>query len=148
MPNLTLTKTGSRIPALFDDLFKPWNEWFDNGGSLLNRTLSVPPVNITETEKDYQVSLAVPGMKKEDFKIDIEANILTISAEQEENIEEKEKRFTRKEYSYTSFSRSFTLPEEVNKENIQAKYDNGVLSLSLPLKDEANKHAATRITVK
>jgi HSP20 family protein len=71
------------------------------------------------------VSLAAPGMKKEDFKIDVDGNMLTISSEKEETKEEKEKKFTRKEYNYSSFSRSFTLPDEVNKEKIDAKYEDG-----------------------
>ena len=66
-------------------------------------------------------------MKKDDFKIDVDGNMLTISSEKEENKEEKEKKFTRKEYNYSSFSRRFTLPEEVNKEKIEAKYEDGVL---------------------
>jgi HSP20 family protein len=136
------------MPTLFDEFFKPWNEWFDNGGNFWNRSLTMPPVNITETKDDYQVSVAVPGMKKDDFKIDVDGNILTISSTTEETKEEKDKRYTRKEYSYSSFSRSFTLPEEVNKEKIEARYDEGVLKLTLPRKEEAKKTAAKHIAVK
>ena len=81
----------------------------------LARAMNVPAVNITEQKNDYLVSLAAPGMKKDDFKIDVDGNMLTISSEKEENKEEKDKKFTRKEYSYSSFSRSFTLPDEVNQ---------------------------------
>jgi HSP20 family protein len=88
------------------------------------------------------VSLAVPGMKKDDFNIDVEGNMLTISSEKEESKEEKEDKYTRKEYNYSSFSRSFTLPDEVNKEKIEAKYEDGVLKLMLPKKEEAKKLAA------
>ncbi|MFI5129124.1 MAG: Hsp20/alpha crystallin family protein, partial [Chitinophagales bacterium] len=111
MSTQALAKTSERTPAFFDDFFKPWNEWFENGGNLWNRALTVPAVNITENKNDYQVSLAVPGMKKDDFKIDVNGNMLTISCENEENKEEKDKKFTRKEYNYSSFSRSFTLPD-------------------------------------
>ena len=90
------------------------------------------------------VSLAAPGLKKSDFKIEVEGNMLTISSEKEESKEEKETRYTRKEYSYTSFSRSFTLPEEVNKEKIDAVYEDGVLKLTLPKMEEAKKAAATK----
>jgi HSP20 family protein len=90
------------------------------------------------------VSLAVPGMEKEDFKIDVGGNILTISAEKEENKEEKDKRYNRREYNYSSFSRSFTLPDEVKQENIQATYENGVLALLLPKKVEAGKAIAVK----
>ena len=142
-----LIKTGERMPSVFDDFFKPWNEWFDNGG-LWGRTMQVPAVNITEQKDDYLVSLAVPGLKKDDFKIDVEGNMLTISSEKEETKEEKDKKFTRKEYNYSSFSRSFSLPEEINKEEIEASYEDGVLKISLPRKEEAKKSTAKHIAVK
>ena len=147
MGTQALAKLSERMPSVFDDFFRPWNEWFDNSG-LLGRTLNVPAVNITEQKDEYHVSLAAPGMKKEDFNIDVDGNMLTISSEKEESKEEKEKKFTRKEYSYSSFSRSFTLPEEVNKEKIDARYENGVLKISLPRKEEAKKPAAKHIAVK
>jgi len=148
MSTVALTKKSEAMPALFDDFFKPWNEWFDNGGNLFSRSLTIPSVNITETNNEYQVALAAPGLKKDDFKIDVEGNMLTISSEKEETREEKEKKFTRKEYNYTSFSRSFTLPDEVNKEKIEARYEDGVLKLSLPRKEEAKKTTAKQIAVK
>ena len=147
MGTQTLAKSGERMPYVFDDFFKPWNEWFDNGG-FLGRTMNVPAVNITEHKDEYLVSLAAPGLKKEDFKLDVDGNMLTISSQKEESKEEKEKRFTRREYRYSSFSRSFTLPEEINKEKIEAKYDDGVLKISLPRKEEAKKPAAKQILVK
>lgn len=140
MSTRAVSKT-STLPAVFDDFFKPWNEWFENGNTFFNRLTTVPAVNIVENKDDYKVSLAVPGMKKEDFNIDVEGNMLTISSEKEEHKEEKEERFTRKEYSYSSFSRSFTLPDEVNKEKIEAKYEDGVLKLILPKREEAKKLA-------
>ncbi len=148
MSTQSLVKTTERMPALFDDFFKPWNEWFGNSGDILGRVLTVPQVNITENKEEYMVSLAAPGMKKADFKIDVDGNMLTISSQREENIEEKDKRFTRKEYSYSSFSRSFSLPDEVNKEKIEARYEDGVLKLSLPRKEEAKKLVAKHIAVK
>ena len=147
MGTQALSKVSERMPSVFDDFFKPWNEWFDNGG-LLSRTMNVPAVNITEQKNDYLVSLAAPGLKKEDFKIDVDGNMLTISSEKEETKEEKDKKFTRKEYNYSSFSRSFTLPEEINKEKIEAKYEDGVLKISLPRREEAKKPAAKNIAVK
>ncbi len=143
-----LMKPGSMLPSVFDDFFRPWNEWFDNK-ELWPKVWNVPAVNITEEKEDFKVSLAVPGMKKEDFNIDMEGNMLTISCEKEENKEEKEKKFTRKEYNFSSFSRTFTLPDEVNREKIDARYENGVLMIVLPKKEEAkklvaNKHIAIR----
>jgi HSP20 family protein len=93
------------------------------------------------------LSLAAPGMKKEDFKIDVDGNILTISSEKEENKEDKNKKFTRKEYSYSSFSRCFSLPEEIKQEKINAKYEDGVLKISLPRKEESKKPATKKIAV-
>jgi len=147
MGTQALAKSGERIPSLFDDFFKPWNEWFDNSG-FSGRVMKVPAVNISEQKDNYLVSLAVPGVKKEDLKIDVDGNMLTISSEREESNEEKDKKFTRREYSYYSFSRSFTLPEEINKEKIDARYEDGVLKISLPRKEEAKKPAAKNIAVK
>ena len=147
MGTQALSRLSERMPTVFEDFFKPWNEWFDNGG-LLGRAMNIPAVNITEQKNDYLVSLAAPGMKKEDFKIDVDGNMLTISSEKEETKEEKEKKFTRKEYNYSSFSRSFTLPDEVNKEKIDAKYEDGVLKISLPRKEEVKKPTAKQIAVK
>ncbi len=147
MGTQALAKLSERMPSVFDDFFKPWNEWFDNGG-FLGRTMNVPAVNITEQKDEYRVTMAIPGLKKDDFKIDVDGNMLTISSEREENKEEKDKKFTRKEYSYSSFSRSFTLPEEINKEKIEARYEDGVLKISLPRKEEAKKITAKHIAVK
>lgn len=146
MGTQTLTKGTAEVPSVFDDFFRPWNEWFDNGG-LLGRTMNVPAVNITENENGYQVSLAAPGLKKDDFKIDVEGNMLTISSEKEESREEKDKKFTRKEYNYSSFRRSFSLPDEVNREKIEAKYEQGVLHIALPKREETKKLAAKQIAV-
>lgn len=108
-----LTGNGTGLPAVFDDFFKPWNEWFDLGTGVFNRTLTIPAVNIKETKDEFKLSFAVPGMKKDGFHIGIEGSMLTISSEKEESHEEKEDRFTRKEYNYSSFSRNFSLPEYV-----------------------------------
>jgi HSP20 family protein len=149
MSTKALTRNGSEtLPTVFDDFFGPWNEWF-NTGNVFGRTLNVPAVNITDNKDDFLVSLAVPGMKKDDFNIDVNGNMLTISCENEGEKEDKTSKYTRKEYNYSSFSRSFTLPEEVNKEKIDARYQDGVLKLSLPKKEEAkkltvNKHIAVK----
>jgi len=118
-------------PSIFEDFFKPWNEWFDSG-HIWNRTMKVPAVNITDNKENYLISLAIPGMEKKDFNIDIEGNMLTVSCEKEETKEEKDKAYSRKEYNYNSFSRSFNLPEEVIQEQINAAYDNGILNITLP----------------
>jgi HSP20 family protein len=147
MGTQALINQTERMPYLFNDFFKPWNEWFNND-TFLAKAISVPAVNITEHKDQYEVALAVPGMKKSDFKIDLDDNMLTISSEKEESSEEKEKKFTRKEYSYSSFSRSFSMPEEINKDKIEAKYEDGVLKISLPRKVKAEKPMAKKISIK
>jgi HSP20 family protein len=148
MNTRTLAKRTERMPSYFEDfLNKPLLDLFDSG--FPSRTMNLPAVNITERKDDYLIAMAAPGLKKEDFKIDVEGNMLTISSEKEEENEEKEERYTRKEYSYSSFERSFTLPDEVNKDKIDAHYQDGVLELVLPKKEEAKKMAISqKITVK
>lgn len=143
MATKALMKTGEMFPTVFEDFFKPWNEWFDDR-SFFGRIMKVPAVNVVENKDNFVVSLAVPGMRKNDFKIDVEGNMLTISSEKEEEKEEKDVRFTRKEYSYSSFSRSFTLPEEVKREKIEAIYEDGILKLTLPKSEEFKKVAAVK----
>ena len=147
METKALAKQKERVPMLFDEFFKPWNEWFDSG-NLWPRSMNFPAVNITENINDFLVTFAVPGMKKDDFDIHVDGNMLTVSSEKEENKEEKEKKFTRREYNYSSFSRSFTLPEEINVEKIEAVYMDGVLSITLPRKDGMKKLTAKHIAVK
>jgi HSP20 family protein len=136
MSTTALTRPGKLFPSVFDEFFTPWNDMFLNDW---NKMLTVPAVNIKETMNDYRIAVAAPGLKKTDFKINVDGNLLNISAEIEETKEEKEERYTRNEYNYSSFSRSFTLPLEVNKEKIDATYENGVLTLVLPKKEEAKK---------
>ncbi|HNP50041.1 MAG TPA: Hsp20/alpha crystallin family protein [Bacteroidia bacterium] len=113
--------------SLLSDFFDTENLGFD---SLLKKDF-LPPVNVLEDEKFYQIEVAAPGLKKEDFKVKIEDGILTISAEKKMEKEEKEKNFTRKEFNYSSFLRSFTLPENVMENDVKAQYVDGVLRLSL-----------------
>ena len=98
---------------------------------------SFPAVNVLESDNSFKIELAAPGLKKEDFKINIHENVLTISSEQKTENEENTGKYTRKEFNYKSFKRSFTLPKTVDGEKIVASYDNGVLGLELPKKEEA-----------
>ncbi|MBS1534492.1 MAG: Hsp20/alpha crystallin family protein [Bacteroidetes bacterium] len=122
------------FPSILDEFLKP--DWF--GGSQ-NVLASVPAVNIKETDTEFTLELAVPGKKKEDFSIEIDRNVLTIASETKTENEQKDQngRYTRREYSYNSFSRSFTLPQTINAENINASYQDGVLHVTLPKKEEA-----------
>jgi HSP20 family protein len=92
----------------------------------------VPAVNIKEMEGEFEVELAVPGMTREDIKVEVQDGILTIRAEKNEKTEEKNEKFTRREFNYSKFSRSFTLPPHVDTEAIKATYTDGVLKLALP----------------
>ena len=143
MTTRALTRSTGLLPNIFEDFFRPWDEMFETSG-LWGRVMNVPAANVVENKDDFELALAVPGMKKNDFKIDIDGNILTISAEIEENKTEEKDKFTREEYNYSSFRRSFTLPEGVNKEKIEAAYVDGVLRLTLPKKEEAKKTSITK----
>ena len=101
----------------------------------------VPAVNIAEEEANYSVELSAPGFEKNDFKIEVKDGVLTVSGKHETEKEVKEKNFTRKEFNYGSFQRSFTLNEQINEEAIDAKYENGILKLTLPKKEEVKKAA-------
>jgi HSP20 family protein len=107
----------------------------------------VPAVNIAETENEFHIELAAPGLKKEDFKISIDKNVLSVSADKKtENVEEG-KKFSKREYSYNSFTRSFTLPETADQAKIDAEYTDGILKLNVAKKEEA-KIQSREIAVK
>ena len=142
MPTNTLIRRTDLLPSFVANFFNPWNEWFDGS---FEKPVSMPAVNIVENEKDFKISLAVPGMKKDDLKIDVEGGMITISAEKEEKTEDE--KYNRREYNYSSFTRSFTLPDDVMKDKIEARYEDGVLELMLPKKEGA-KVAAKTIAVK
>lgn len=120
------------FPTLWNDLLTP--DWF-GGTHTSNRTL--PAVNIRETETGYQLELAVPGMKKEDFQIEVDDNILTISMEREGNEEVQEAGYSRREFHYANFKRAFALPETVDEGAIKAEYTDGILRFALPKRKEA-----------
>jgi HSP20 family protein len=117
---------GSLLSDFFDDdrFYSPW----------LNRQ-SMPAVNVKENDKNYEVELAVPGYDKKDFNISVENGVLTVSAEKKEETEKKEDNYTRKEFGYTSFSKSFSLPENISEDDIGARYQDGVLKLSINKKN-------------
>jgi HSP20 family protein len=120
------------FPSLLTDRWIP--DFFENErffDSDWMKAVTVPSVNIRETEKEFFVELAAPGLTKKDFKVAIENGMLTISAEKKFEKEEKEKEFTRKEFSFTNFSRTFMLPENINEDKIEAHYEDGILKLQL-----------------
>jgi HSP20 family protein len=107
----------------------------------------VPEANVIENDTNYQVELAAPGLKRDDFNVDVDNGVLTISAEKKQSSEEQGKNFRRQEFSLDSFSRSFYLPENLKDEKIDAKYENGVLKVTLPKKESAKKLPAKKIKV-
>jgi HSP20 family protein len=122
-------------PNALADVFQ---NFFDNDYvDLFNRKGMDPLANILEHPDSFELDLAAPGLKKDDFKIHLEQNVLTISSEKTDEKEEETKNYTRKEFHYSSFSRSFTLPRTVDLDKIKADYDNGVLKVMLPKKEDA-----------
>jgi HSP20 family protein len=97
----------------------------------------VPAVNISETENNYHVELAAPGLKKEDFKLNLERNVLNIAVEQTASQEDNQKNYSKREYSYSSFVRSFTLPESADDSQINASYTDGILRIDIAKREEA-----------
>lgn len=124
--------TPSIFPSLMDELFRP--DWM---GGIQNSGMTVPPVNIRETDMNYEVELSAPGKQKEDFNIEVDNGMLTISSEFKSENTSEEGKFTRREFQCSSFKRSFTLPETVNEDEINASYESGILKITLPKREEA-----------
>jgi HSP20 family protein len=129
---------------LLDDFFGN-----DLNGPSTKASATLPAVNIKESKDEFQVELAAPGMSKKDFQIEVENNVLKISSQKEENHEEKTEvdGYSKKEFSYRSFQRAFTLPNTVEVGKIKASYNDGILSLSIPKKEEAKEKPARTIAV-
>ena len=131
---------------LVDDLFTELPVLFKNDFNNTERKGTIP-VNVKETEKSYQLEVVAPGFEKSDFKVNMEQDLLTISAEKKSEVKDENEKYIRREYSFRSFKRSFTLDEKIDATNIEASYGNGVLTLNLP-KKVAVKAAATEIIIK
>ncbi len=134
---MTLVKVNNHKPFsnLVDELF---NE-FPAFGKWTNESYNFPPVNIHETSEAYHLELNAPGRNKEDFKVNVEDGLLTISYEKKEETKSEDYKTVRREFSYRSFKRSFNLDQNVDATGIQAKYENGVLKLLVPKKEEAKQ---------
>lgn len=135
-----LLGSGSWLSNFFDN-----DKFFDSDWM---KKLSMPAVNVKETEKAFELEVAAPGLSKKDFMVTAEGGVLTVSSESKQEKEEKEKDYTRKEFSYSSFSRSFTLPENVNEEDIKASYEDGILKLSIAKKVISQSKTKKAIEVK
>lgn len=136
------------LNVLYDDFFN--RDLFNWGNSNFSDTnTTIPAVNIKETPENYEVEVAAPGMTKNDFKIELDGNSLSISSERTQQNEENEgERYARKEFSYQSFQRTLTLQKDVvDIEKIQAKYENGLLRLLIPKKEEAKQKPPRQIQI-
>jgi HSP20 family protein len=129
-------------PALADDFLRStfFGDFFDN-----EPRYSVPAVNIAENEDNFNIEIAAPGLNKDDFKINLDHDVLTISSEKEAQNEKSD--FKRREFNYRSFKRSFSLPDIINSENISATYANGILSVQIPKREEAKVKPAREIAI-
>jgi HSP20 family protein len=133
METKAVDKPRTSWPTLFDSNWMekffnaPIDEFFNMG-----KVMNVPAVNVSETDNEFRVSVAAPGMEKKDFKVEAYDDMLTIRAEKEKEEETKNERYNRREYNYSSWSRSFTLPENCDAGKINAEYKNGELKISIP----------------
>ena len=151
----TLMKRNSLSPSatFFDDFpGRGLFDWLDSVSSARHSEgNTLPRVNISETGSDFRVEMAVPGMKKDAFKVELDNNTLIIKAEASQNHEdnfEEERGYTRKEFSYSSFSRSFYLPNTVDSDAIEGKYEDGILRLVIPKREEAKKKLSRTINIR
>ena len=157
MSNLvSVPKNGSLANTNSNANFPNWSNWLDDifnrdltsvFNSNFNTGITLPKVNIKELADAFVVEMAVPGLKKSDFKLELDNQILSIHTETKEEKEEQEENYTRREFGYSSFKRSFTLPESVNDEKIDASYKDGILSIHLPKKDEAKQKPSRSIKI-
>ncbi|RLD55819.1 MAG: Hsp20/alpha crystallin family protein [Bacteroidetes bacterium] len=144
---MNLVKFSNNHPSVFDRFFdNDMLDWNNRHFSDTNTTL--PSVNIKENTDEYVVEVAAPGFDKKDFNIEVENDTLIISSEKKVKTEEKDdERVTKREFSYQSFTRSFALPVLVEREKIKAKYDNGILNILIPKKEEAKPKPPKRIEI-
>ncbi|HET7003325.1 MAG TPA: Hsp20/alpha crystallin family protein [Puia sp.] len=149
METKALSKARAGWPSLFSK-----NDWVDrffdqplNTDFNFSRALSVPAINVKETEHEYKLSIAAPGLDKNDFNIQVQQGILTISAEKEENKATDDK-YNRREYNYSSWSRSFSLPDDAVDGKISAEYKNGELKIEVPRNDEKKKNVGKQIEIR
>jgi len=141
MSTLVKSNASQSLRSMMEDFWSP-DRFFN--APFLNHEL-LPAVNVRETKNHYELELAVPGFKKEDFKIVIENGLMIISAETRDEKNEDKDNYTRKEFSYSSFSRTFNLPDDVEEDNIDANYQNGILSLELK---KSGKQLASKKEIK
>ncbi len=134
--------TEPNIVNFFDDVFGD----FFVPKSNVRKGFNVPAVNVAETDKGFEIEVAAPGYDKKDFDISLDNNVLVIKAEKE--VKQEDKKMHRKEFEYAAFERAFTLPENVDEEKIEASYNNGILKIFVPFKDQKEVEAKKTIKIK
>jgi len=132
------------FPSLLEDVLG--NDFLGNT-ALKSFKNTTPSVNIIESDANFTLEVAAPGLKKEDFNIALDNDVLSIASNRKDETTEKESNYTRREFSYIEFKRSFTIPETVNSEDINAVYENGILKITLPKKEEAKVPAKREISI-
>ncbi len=144
---MSLVKFSNQYPTLFDRFFdNDLFDWSNRNYSSTNTTL--PSVNIKEGTDSFEVEVAAPGFSKADFNIELNNDVLTVSSDKKVESETKDdQQFTRREFSYQSFSRTFTLPHTADSEKISAKYEHGILKVIIPKKEEAKPKPARQISI-
>jgi HSP20 family protein len=139
-----LPMTRNNWPSLVDEFFgKDLLGNFIDGFTGVN----TPAVNILDEKDDFRIEVAAPGLKKDDFKIDLNNNVLTISSERTDEREDKKERYMRREFSYSSFKRSFTLPDTAQVDKISANHKDGILQITIPKKEEAKVKPPRQIAI-
>ena len=144
---MSLIKWNRPLAPAFSSFIENFFGDEDFFGNWWQGKMQMPAVNISEDEKAYKMELAVPGMTKEDFKVEVDNGLLTVSAETKSEKKEEDKNYTRKEFSYRSFQRCFRLPENVKADNIEAKYKEGILALMIPKMKEEKVEKAKKIQI-
>ena len=150
--NLTVKKN-EEYPSLLTELLSPNSlfsrDWFDldaNFPSCLG--INIPPVNIADTDKKYTLDIAVPGLDRKDFTIEVKDHLLTISADKKEDVKKEKNEYALKEYSFDSFCRSFTLPEDIKEDKIMATYKDGILKIIIPKEHKEKEKLTHKISVR
>ncbi len=141
--NLIRRTSNPLFPSLLDEFFGS-----DTPFSALSNRSHVPSVNISETDTNFELALAAPGKTRKDFNVELDDHVLTVSSESKHEDEFKTDQYTRREFRYDNFQRSFRLPETVDTAGINAKYDNGILTISLPKHKEAIPEPKKQIEIK
>ncbi len=144
---MNLVKFSNQFPDVFERFFD--NELFDwKNKNFSDTNTTLPSVNIKENADEFKVEVAAPGFNKEDFNIEVDGDVLVISSQKKsENEINEEERITKKEFSYQSFTRSFTLPTLIKHDKIEAKYEDGILNIIIPKKDEAKPIPPKKIEI-